>query len=129
MGWEVCIRGRSGACRVCSVEVAMQADGPRRVVASCHTPIAARLHVFTESANVMRLWRVMFEGVITASPPEYLPLAEDGKCTGQRVGGQTVGGRCLRERSAGAAGSASWANPRPPPVCCSSFNGRGGQEG
>jgi hypothetical protein len=28
-----------GACRVCSVEVALQADGPRRVVASCHTPL------------------------------------------------------------------------------------------
>jgi hypothetical protein len=43
-----------GACRVCSVEVALQADGPRRVVASCHTPLAAGMHVFTESPKVRR---------------------------------------------------------------------------
>ena len=29
-----------GACRVCSVEVALEKDGPTRVVASCHTPVA-----------------------------------------------------------------------------------------
>ena len=39
-----------GACRVCSVEVALQPDGPRRVVAACHTPLAAGMHIFTESA-------------------------------------------------------------------------------
>ena len=27
-----------GACRVCSVEVALEKDGPTKVVASCHTP-------------------------------------------------------------------------------------------
>jgi formate dehydrogenase major subunit len=35
-----------GACRVCSVEVALQTDGPIRTVASCHTPIAARYAYF-----------------------------------------------------------------------------------
>jgi predicted molibdopterin-dependent oxidoreductase YjgC len=29
-----------GSCRVCSVEVALAADGPTRVMASCHTPVA-----------------------------------------------------------------------------------------
>ena len=29
-----------GACRVCSVEVALEKDGPTKVVASCHTPVA-----------------------------------------------------------------------------------------
>jgi len=32
-----------GACRVCSVEVALVKDGPTRVVASCHTQGACSL--------------------------------------------------------------------------------------
>ena len=36
-----------GACRVCSVEVAMTLGGKSRVVASCHTPLAEGMHVYT----------------------------------------------------------------------------------
>ena len=36
-----------GACRVCSVEVALEKDGPTKVVASCHTPVAENQHIFT----------------------------------------------------------------------------------
>ena len=28
-----------GACRVCSVDVALKKDGPTKTVASCHTPV------------------------------------------------------------------------------------------
>ena len=35
-----------GACRVCCLEIAQSAEGPRRVVASCHTPITAGMHIF-----------------------------------------------------------------------------------
>ena len=38
-----------GACRVCSVDVALQAGGPTRVVAACHTPRAEGMHIVTES--------------------------------------------------------------------------------
>ena len=36
-----------GACRVCSVEVALEKDGPTKVVASCHTPVVENQHIFT----------------------------------------------------------------------------------
>ena len=36
-----------GACRVCSVEVALEKDGPTKVVASCHTPVGENQHIFT----------------------------------------------------------------------------------
>ena len=35
-----------GACRVCSVEVALEKDGPTKVVASCHTPVAENQHIY-----------------------------------------------------------------------------------
>ena len=38
-----------GACRVCSVEVALEKDGPTKVVASCHTPVAENQHIFTSN--------------------------------------------------------------------------------
>ena len=40
-----------GSCRVCSVEVAREKDGPTRVVASCHTPVAENQHIFTTNEN------------------------------------------------------------------------------
>jgi formate dehydrogenase major subunit len=57
-----------GACRLCSVEVATTADGPRRVVASCHTPVAAGQHVYTDSARVRRLRRNLLELALSAYP-------------------------------------------------------------
>ena len=35
-----------GACRVCSVEVALEKDGPTKVVASCHTPVGEKSTYF-----------------------------------------------------------------------------------
>ena len=44
-----------GACRVCSVEVALEKDGPTRVVASCHTPVAENQHIFTSNEALTSL--------------------------------------------------------------------------
>ena len=57
-----------GACRLCSVEVAGTADGPRRIVASCHTPATAGQHVFTDGPRVHRLRRNLLELVLSAYP-------------------------------------------------------------
>ena len=62
-----------GSCRVCSVEVAMEADGPRRVVASCHTPVAENMHVFTKSERVDRLRRSIVELVMSDYPTPANP--------------------------------------------------------
>jgi formate dehydrogenase major subunit len=78
-----------GACRVCSVEVALQADGPRRVVASCHTPMAAGMHVYTESAKVLRLRRNIVELVLTDHPLDCLTCEVNGTCELQTVAAKT----------------------------------------
>ena len=84
-----------GACRVCSVEVALQPDGPRRVVAACHTPLAAGMHIFTESAKVQKLRRNIVELVLTDHPLDCLTCEVNGNCELQTVAAK-VGIRGVR---------------------------------
>lgn len=84
-----------GACRVCSVEVAMQQDGPRRVVASCHTPLTPGMHVYTESKQVRRLRRNIVELVLSDHPLDCLTCEVNGNCELQTVAAQ-VGIRDVR---------------------------------
>ncbi len=84
-----------GACRVCSVEVALQADGPRRVVASCHTPLTAGMHVFTESQKVRKLRKNIVELVLTDHPLDCLTCEVSGNCELQTVAAK-VGIRKVR---------------------------------
>jgi len=41
-----------GSCRVCSVEVANQKEGPFKTLASCHTPILEGQYIFTSSPAI-----------------------------------------------------------------------------
>ncbi len=84
-----------GACRVCSVEIATQADGPRRVVASCHTPISSGLHIFTESKKIRRLRKNIVELVLTDHPLDCLTCEVSGNCELQTVAAK-VGIRGVR---------------------------------
>ncbi len=84
-----------GACRVCSVEVALDADGPRRTVASCHTPLSAGMHIFTESAKVEKLRRNIVELVLTDHPLDCLTCEVNGNCELQTVAAK-VGIRDVR---------------------------------
>jgi formate dehydrogenase major subunit len=59
-----------GSCRVCSVEVALQKDGPTKVQASCHTPAMANSYVYTHSEKVNRLRKNIVELVLTDYPAE-----------------------------------------------------------
>ena len=59
-----------GSCRVCSVDVALTADGPRKVMASCHTPIAEGMHVFTNSERVEKLRKNIVELVLSDHPAD-----------------------------------------------------------
>lgn len=61
-----------GACRLCSVEVAAAADGPRRVVAACHTPVGEGQHIHPDSPRIERLRRSILELLLTDYPPERL---------------------------------------------------------
>ncbi|HEY2572590.1 MAG TPA: molybdopterin-dependent oxidoreductase, partial [Verrucomicrobiaceae bacterium] len=84
-----------GACRVCSVEVAQAEDGPRRVVASCHTPISPGIHIFTQSQKVQRLRRNIVELVLSDHPPDCLTCEINGNCELQTVAAR-VGVRQIR---------------------------------
>ena len=84
-----------GACRVCSVEIALAEDGPRRVVASCHTPLTPGLHIFTESKNVRRLRKNIVELVLTDHPLDCLTCEVNGNCELQDVAAK-VGIRGVR---------------------------------
>lgn len=79
-----------GACRVCSVEVAMNHDGPRRVKASCHTQIEPGMFIYTESADIQRLRKNIIELVLTDHPLDCLTCEVNGNCelqdTAARVG-------------------------------------------
>ena len=84
-----------GACRICSVEIATTPEGPRRVVAACHTPVADGMHVFTESAKIRRLRRNLIELVLTDHPLDCLTCEVNGNCELQTVAGK-VGVRDVR---------------------------------
>ena len=64
-----------GSCRLCSVEVASQAEGPRRVLASCHTPVAAGQHNWPASERIQRLRRNLLELVLSDYPADRVAPA------------------------------------------------------
>jgi formate dehydrogenase major subunit len=74
-----------GACRVCSVEIALSADGPRKTMASCHTPITPNMHLFPETPKVQRLRRNLIELVLTDHPLDCLTCEVNGNCELQTV--------------------------------------------
>ncbi len=61
-----------GSCRVCSVDVALAADGPRKVMASCHTPIGEGMHVYTHSSRIEKLRKNIVELVLSDLPEQTL---------------------------------------------------------
>lgn len=61
-----------GSCRVCSVDVALTADGPRKVMASCHTPITEGMHIFTHSERIEKLRKNIIELVLSDLPEHML---------------------------------------------------------
>ncbi len=84
-----------GACRVCSVEVALQKDGPVKTVASCHTPISPNTWIYTDTKSVRKLRRNIVELVLTDHPLDCLTCEVNGNCELQDVAAQ-VGIRNVR---------------------------------
>jgi formate dehydrogenase major subunit len=84
-----------GACRVCSVEVALHKDGPLKTVASCHTPISAGMHIFAQSESIQSLRKNIVELVLTDHPLDCLTCEVNGNCQLQDVAAQ-VGIRAVR---------------------------------
>jgi len=67
-----------GSCRVCSVEVALEEDGPSRVMASCHSPVGKGQYITTNSPRMERLRRNIIELVLTDYDTERLKKEDHG---------------------------------------------------
>ncbi len=66
-----------GSCRICSVDVALSKDGPRKVMASCHTPAADGMHIYTDSERVVRLRKNIAELVLSGYPETQIEPKAD----------------------------------------------------
>lgn len=84
-----------GACRVCCVDVALQADGPKKVVASCHTPVQAGMYIESNNSRIKKLRKNIIELVLTDHPLDCLTCEVNGNCELQDVAAQ-VGIRDVR---------------------------------
>lgn len=84
-----------GACRVCSVEVALEENGKTKTVASCHTPVMENSYIYTDSAEVQKLRKNLIELVLTDHPLDCLTCEVNGNCELQDVAAQ-VGIRDVR---------------------------------
>lgn len=70
-----------GSCRVCSVEVAREKDGPTRVMASCHTPIAEGLYIYHNTDKITRLRKNIVELVLSDYPEDKIHAPSHKKAT------------------------------------------------
>ncbi|HFA52034.1 MAG TPA: formate dehydrogenase subunit alpha [Bacteroidetes bacterium] len=85
-----------GSCRICSVEVGRVGNGVNlRTVASCHTPVAEDMLIFTESESIQKLRRNIVELVLTDHPLDCLTCEVNGNCELQDVAAR-VGIRKVR---------------------------------
>ncbi len=84
-----------GSCRVCSVEVALEENGPVKTVASCHTPVAEGQHIYTSTQGIKELRKNILELVLTDHPLDCLTCEVNGNCELQTVAAQ-VGIREVR---------------------------------
>ena len=74
-----------GSCRVCSVDIALSADGPKKVMASCHTPISDGMHIFTNSTRVEKLRKNIVELVLSDHPDNCEECPSNNYCELQDV--------------------------------------------
>ena len=67
-----------GNCRLCSVEVASSENGPRRVQASCHTPVTDGDYIFTDSPVITKLRSTIMELLLSDYPVNHrLPRKDE----------------------------------------------------
>ena len=84
-----------GACRMCSVEVKSDRQGPSKIVASCHTKVQAGSYIQTHSSTIKKLQHNILELVLTDHPLDCLTCEANGNCELQTVAAQ-VGIREVR---------------------------------
>ncbi len=67
-----------GSCRVCSVDVAREINGPVKTVASCHTPIFDGAHIYHNTDKIKRLRKNVVELILSDYPSDKV-FPEEGK--------------------------------------------------
>jgi formate dehydrogenase major subunit len=70
-----------GSCRVCSVEVAREKNGPTKTMASCHTPVSEGLYIYHQTEKIKRLRKNIVELVLTDYPLDKVFPSKDKKAT------------------------------------------------
>jgi formate dehydrogenase major subunit len=84
-----------GACRVCSVDVALKENGPAKSQASCHTPVIPNSYIYTHSDRILKLRKNIVELVLTDHPLDCLTCEVNNNCELQSVAAK-VGVRDVR---------------------------------
>jgi len=84
-----------GSCRVCSVDVALIANGPAKAQASCHTPVIPNSFIYTHSDRITKLRKNIVELVLTDHPLDCLTCEVNNNCELQSVAAK-VGVRDVR---------------------------------
>ena len=84
-----------GACRVCSVEVALEEGGKTKTMASCHSMVTEGQHIYPNSRAIKDLRKNIIELVLTDHPLDCLTCEVNGNCELQTVAAQ-VGIRGVR---------------------------------
>jgi formate dehydrogenase major subunit len=84
-----------GACRVCSVDVALSENGNAKAQASCHTPVMAGSYIYPESDRILKLRKNIVELVLTDHPLDCLTCEVNNNCELQSVAAK-VGIRDVR---------------------------------
>ncbi|HLU84363.1 MAG TPA: formate dehydrogenase subunit alpha [Vicingaceae bacterium] len=74
-----------GSCRVCSVEVSLEANGKTKTVASCHTPVTNGIFIYPETQQILELRKNIIELVLTDHPLDCLTCEVNGNCELQDV--------------------------------------------
>lgn len=88
-----------GSCRICSVDVSLEENGSSKVMASCHTPITAGMHIQSQSKNIQKLRKNIIELVLTDHPLDCLTCESNNNCELQTVAAE-VGIREVRYNNA-----------------------------
>ena len=84
-----------GACRVCSVDVKLNKEGPAKSQASCHTPLIPNSYIYTHSDRIVKLRKNIVELVLTDHPLDCLTCEVNNNCELQSVAAK-VGVRDVR---------------------------------
>ncbi|MCC6690201.1 MAG: formate dehydrogenase subunit alpha [Bacteroidia bacterium] len=84
-----------GACRVCSVDVALAQNGSVKSQASCHTPVMANSYIYPHTDRIQKLRKNIVELVLTDHPLDCLTCEVNNNCELQTVAAK-VGVRDVR---------------------------------